>query len=57
MKTLLEHHYSLRIEELSTEDNECKKNLKACELLATDLGWRYLCDLELIIHKAMEDEE
>jgi hypothetical protein len=51
-KTLLEHHYELRIEALKDDPRfNYSKRLVTVELLATELGWRHLCDREYITYR------
>jgi hypothetical protein len=48
-KTLLEHHYELRIESLRDDPRvNCEKRLVTVELLAKELGWKHLCERECI---------
>jgi hypothetical protein len=48
-KTLLEHHYELRIESLRDDSNiNYAKRLVAVERLATEHGWKHLCERECI---------
>jgi len=48
-KTLLEHHYELRIESLRDDPRtDYSKFLTTVELLAKENGWRHLCERECI---------
>jgi hypothetical protein len=48
-KTLLEHHYELRIEALRDDPRvNYAKRLVAVERLAMNLGWKHMCDKEFI---------
>jgi hypothetical protein len=48
-KTLLEHHYELRIESLREDPNvDYSKYLATVEFLAREHGWRHLCERECI---------
>lgn len=48
-KTLLEHHYELRIESLrDVSGADCPKRLVTVELLAKMHGWKFLCERECI---------
>jgi hypothetical protein len=45
MKTLLEHYYNVKIEALSNDlDNGYAKKLVTIEMMANEVGWKYLCD-------------
>jgi hypothetical protein len=48
-KTLLEHHYELRIESLRDDPRvDYSKFLNTIEALAKENGWRHLCERECI---------
>jgi hypothetical protein len=48
-KTLLEHHYELRIESLRDDPRiNCSKQLVTVELLAKEHGWKHMCGRECI---------
>ena len=48
-KTLLEHHYELRIELLRDDPNvNYGKRLVTVELLAKEHGWKHVCERECI---------
>jgi hypothetical protein len=48
-KTLLEHHYELRIESLCDDARiNCAKRLVTVELLAKEHGWKHVCGRECI---------
>jgi hypothetical protein len=48
-KTLLEHHYELRIESLRDDPRvDYSKFLATIEVLAKENGWRHLCERECI---------
>lgn len=48
-KTLLEHHYELRIESLRDDPRvNYQKRLVIVELLAKEHGWKHLCERECI---------
>jgi len=48
-KTLLEHHYELRIESLRDDPSvNFEKRLVTVELLAKEHGWKHLCERECI---------
>jgi hypothetical protein len=55
-KTLLEHHYSLRIESLRDDPAvNYAQRIVAVEMLARERGWRFLCDEELIAIRVMQN--
>ncbi len=44
-KTLLEHHYELRIASLRDDSiADCAKRIAVVEHLATEHGWKHLCE-------------
>jgi hypothetical protein len=44
-KTLLEHHYELRIASLRDDFvADCAKRIAVVEHLATEHGWKHLCE-------------
>jgi hypothetical protein len=48
-KTLLEHHYDLRIEALRDDPSvNVKQFLVTVEFLAEEHGWKHLCERECI---------
>ena len=48
-KTLLEHHYELRIESLRDDPSvNYQKRLATVEYLAKEFGWKYLCERQCI---------
>lgn len=48
-KTLLEHHYTLRIEALKDDPRvNYAKRIVAVELMAAEYGWKHLCSIESI---------
>ena len=48
-KTLLEHHYELRIESLRDDPRvDCVTRLVTVESLAKELGWKHMCERECI---------
>ena len=48
-KTLLEHHYELRIESLRDDPGaNYQKRLVTVERLAKEHGWRHVCERECI---------
>jgi hypothetical protein len=48
-KTLLEHHYELRIDSLRDDSSvDYDKRLTVVERLATVHGWKHLCERECI---------
>jgi hypothetical protein len=48
-KTLLEHHYELRIESLRDDPGiNYEKRLVTVELLAKEHGWKHLCERQCI---------
>jgi len=48
-KTLLEHHYELRIESLRDDPRvDYSKSLVTVELLAKEHGWKHMCERECI---------
>jgi hypothetical protein len=48
-KTLLEHHYELRIELLRDDSiADYAKRIAVVERLATEHGWKHLCEGECI---------
>ncbi len=48
-KTLLEHHYELRIESLRDDPSvNCSKYLATVESLAKEHGWKHVCERECI---------
>jgi hypothetical protein len=48
-KTLLEHHYELRIESLRDDPAiNYEKRLVTVELLAKEHGWKHLCERQCI---------
>ena len=48
-KTLLEHHYELRIESLRDDPNiDYSKCLVTVEYLTKKLGWKHMCERECI---------
>ncbi len=54
-KTLLEHHYELRIEALRDDPRvNYAKRIVVVELMAVQLGWKHLCTHEAITNR-MED--
>lgn len=51
-KTLLEHHYELRIGALQDDPRvDYAKRLIVVELMAATLGWKYLCPMEAILNR------
>jgi len=48
-KTLLEHHYGLRIESLRDDPSvDYSKYLATVEFLAKEYGWKHFCEREYI---------
>jgi hypothetical protein len=48
-KTLLEHHYELRIQSLRDDPRvNFQERLVTVELLAKEHGWKHLCERECI---------
>lgn len=48
-KTLLEHHYELRIESLRDDPRmNFRQRLVTVELLAKERGWKHVCERECI---------
>lgn len=53
MKTLLEHHYELRVKALSDDPRiDFAKLLKTTESLAKEKGWKFQCERDLILIRA-----
>jgi hypothetical protein len=48
-KTLLEHHYELRIESLRDDPRiDYSRYLASVEFLAKEHGWKHMCEREFI---------
>lgn len=48
-KTLLEHHYELRVESLRDDPRmNFRQRLVTVELLAKEHGWKHVCERECI---------
>jgi len=48
-KTLLEHHYELRVESLRDDPRmHFRQRLVTVELLAKEHGWKHVCERECI---------
>jgi hypothetical protein len=48
-KTLLEHHYELRIESLRDDPSvNYQKRIATVEYLAKEYGWKHLCERKYI---------
>lgn len=53
-KTLLEHHYELRIESLKDDPNvNYGKRLVIIEMLANEFSWKHMIEREAIEAKAV----
>lgn len=51
-KTLLEHHYELRIEALRDDPRvNYAKRMITVELMAGQLGWKHICPIEAILNR------
>jgi hypothetical protein len=54
-KTLLEHHYELRIDSLRDDPRvNYSQYLSAVEFLAKQHGWKHLCERECIDIKMLD---
>lgn len=51
-KTLLEHHYNLRIASLADNPRiNYARRLVIVEMMANEHGWKYVCPLEAILNR------
>lgn len=54
-KTLLEHHYELRIESLKDDPRvNYAKRIVTVEMLAAEFGWKHMCSREYINYRVMD---